>query len=105
MLPSYNFDPNIWNSQGNDQNQQSLFSTSIQNYNQLTQQLGAMQRQGGQPNADYGNNLYGPIGMGSMPWGNYSSRNGIPNNLSNVGQSEGRTLFIGTLRFFFLSYE
>jgi RNA recognition motif-containing protein len=89
MLPSYNFDPNIWLS---DQNQESMFPTSMQNYNHMAMQMGALQRHG-----NPANNYNGPLGIGNMPWGNYSSRNGIPNNISNIGQSEGRTLFIGNL--------
>jgi len=92
MLPSYNFDPNIWLS--NDQNQDSLFPTSMQNYNHMAMQMGALQRQGV---VNHANNFNGPLGIGNMPWGNFSSRNGIPNNISNIGQSEGRTLFIGNL--------
>jgi RNA recognition motif-containing protein len=72
----------------------------MQNYNQMALQMSVLQRQG--PNGlNYGNTFNGrPLGIGNMPWGNSASRNGIPinnNNISNVGQSEGRTLFIGNL--------
>jgi len=90
MLPSYNFDPNIWLSQANEQTE-SMFPTSMQNYNHMAMQMGALQRQG------INQASYTPLGIGNMPWGNYSSRNGIPNNISSAGQSEGRTLFIGNL--------
>jgi len=89
MLPAYNFDPNIWLTQANDQTE-SLFPTSMQNYNHMAMQMGALQR-------TQASNSYTPLGIGNMPWGNYSSRNGIPNNIPNSGQSEGRTLFIGNL--------
>jgi len=90
MLPSYNFDPNIWLTQANDQTE-SLFPTSMQNYNHMAMQMSALQRQG------MNQGSYTPLGVGNMPWGNYSSRNGIPNNITSAGQSEGRTLFIGNL--------
>jgi RNA recognition motif-containing protein len=68
----------------------------MQNYNQMALQMSVLQRQGNGNN--FGNGYTArPLGIGNMPWGNISSRNGIPNNISNIGQSEGRTLFIGNL--------